>query len=129
MVSLLIVFVFHCSHCSNFAPTIAALINMMSFIGTFDGNFKGWNFGISTKENVLKKGNGWGYMPGITPMPDVNLSDLLSKVPDKNREKVVKAIDFVFRACSKFSSDSAVIPEEWKTAYDMRPWCAFPERR
>ena len=101
----------------------------MIIAGVFDDNFKGWDFKLSSPENIDKKKIMWGYMPGITPMPDVNLSDLLSEVPEKNREKVMEAIDFVFKVCSKSSKDTCVdIPEEWETAYDMRPWCAFPER-
>ena len=74
---------------------------------------------------------GWGYMPGITPKSRSDYSDLLSEVPERNKEKVMEAIDFVFKYCSKLSNDSsnADIPKEWETAYDMRPWCAFPERR
>jgi hypothetical protein len=70
---------------------------------------------------------GWGYMPGITPKSDY--INLLSEVPEKNKERVIEAIEFVFKICSKQSKTCEEIPKEWETAYDMRPWCAFPERR
>lgn len=89
-------------------------------------------------------------MPGITLRPDTDLTDLLSKVPEKNKVKVLKAVETVFGFCSSLSDSNsgslekewgtgydirpslkqnkAVAPMEWETAYDMRPWCAFPER-
>lgn len=66
-------------------------------------------------------------MPGITP--DKDYIDLLDEVPDENKEKVIGAIDFVFNLCSSSSDTCDEIPKEWETAYDMRPWTAFPERK
>lgn len=65
-------------------------------------------------------------MPGIVPGKDY--IDLLTKVPQKNKERVIEAIDFVTKMCAKSSDACPDIPEEWETAYDMRPWTAFPER-
>lgn len=91
---------------------------------------KRWNFDISTKENIAKIKGGWGYMPGIVPRADkVDFSDLVSKVSEKNKEKVLEAIDFVQTFCSSSPDNTCPdIPKEWETAYDMRPWTAFPER-
>ena len=68
-------------------------------------------------------------MPGIATKDGVDYSDLLSDVPDKNKAKVLEAIDFVHKMCSSSSTSCPDVPKEWETAYDMRPWCAFPERR
>jgi hypothetical protein len=67
-------------------------------------------------------------MPGITPAVDLDYTELLSKVPEINKEKVLEAIEFVYKFCSKSSEACMDVPDEWQTAYDMRPWCAFPER-
>lgn len=96
---------------------------------TFDKNRKGWDFNKSVEENIKKTGKVmWGYMPGITPDPGMDYSVLLSKVPEENRERLIEAIEFVYKTCSKTSNACPEIPEEWETAYDMRPWRAFPER-
>jgi len=99
--------------------------------GTFDGNVKNWNFDIPTKENIAKKGKiGWGYMPGIATESGKDYSELLVNVPNENKERVKEAIEFVYKFCSSsYNGPKLVIPEEWETAYDMRPWCAFPERK
>lgn len=67
-------------------------------------------------------------MPGITPDLGMDYSVHLSNVPEENRNKVIEAIEFVFKACSKASNTCPDMPKEWDTAYDMRPWRAFPER-
>jgi len=98
---------------------------------TFDANLSKWNFNLSPTENYGPFKGGWGYMPGITPDPSKDYSDLLSQVPEKNKPKVVEAINFVFKYCSKWArkdSSPMDIPKEWETAYDMRPWTSFPER-
>ena len=80
-------------------------------------------------ENIKNKGKiSWGYMPGITADPSKDYSVLLSKVPDENRKRVTEAIEFVYKYCSKASDVCPDIPKDWETAYDMRPWRAFPER-
>ena len=68
-------------------------------------------------------------MPGITPKPGTDYSDMLSEVPEKNKDKVLEALDFTFKFCSNLSGACPDIPREWETAFDMRPWCAFPERK
>jgi hypothetical protein len=99
------------------------------FLGVFDDNSAKWDSKLSAAENITPMKMMWGYMPGITPKDRSEYSDLLSQVPEKNKEKVMKAIEFVNKFCSKTSDKSSLdVPKEWETAYDMRPWCAFPER-
>jgi hypothetical protein len=50
-------------------------------------------------------------------------------VPEGNKEKVMEAIKFLHKCCSSTVADKGDIPDEWQTAYDMRPWTAFPERK
>jgi hypothetical protein len=66
----------------------------------------------------------------------------LMDVPDANKARVLEAMKFVHEWCSpntqgavgsdeKKEGDETtrkVNPLEWQTAYDMRPWTAFPER-
>jgi predicted aldo/keto reductase-like oxidoreductase len=97
--------------------------------GMFDSNVKNWNFKKPTKENISKMKIGWGYTPGIPTPPGKDYSALLSNVPIEHKARVLEALEFVFDYCSKNSDKKdLVVPDEWKTAYDMRPWTAFPER-
>merc|ERR1719223_215634 len=97
---------------------------------SFDDNVKNWDFNKTTKENITS-GNRvmWGYMPGIPVSSGKDYAALLPKVPEEQKSRVLEALTFVFDYCSK-SSDKKdlVISDEWKTAYDMQPWAAFPER-
>mmetsp|Transcript_28287 Transcript_28287/g.41959 ORF Transcript_28287/g.41959 Transcript_28287/m.41959 type:complete len:492 (-) Transcript_28287:43-1518(-) len=95
----------------------------------FDGNLKKWDFDRSTRENIEKMRSGWGYCPGLAYEPGKDFSKYLEKVPEENREKVMKAIQFAFEHCSSSSDKSStVVPSEWETAYDMRPWLEFPRQ-
>jgi len=96
--------------------------------GTFDSNSKAWNCELSNIENINTRLMQWGYMPGVAIEEGKDYSDVLADVPEKNREKVMEALKFVHKVCSKTSTDKGDIPKEWETAYDMRPWTAFPER-
>ena len=97
--------------------------------GTFDGNLKRWDFTLSNRENIDKMAGGWGYMPGIATQPDTDYTDLLKDLGEKQKEKVIDAIKFTHKYCSKQSSEKYLeVPDDWKPAYDMRPWTAFPER-
>lgn len=98
---------------------------------TFDNNLEKWDFKLPPSENIAPFKVMWGYMPGIATEAGKDYSELLLQVPEKNKARVAEAIDFVHKYCSKKAKDessSLNIPEEWETAYDMRPWCAFPER-
>merc|ERR1712194_83637 len=97
--------------------------------GTFDGNLKKWDFALSNRENIDKMAGGWGYMPGIATQPNTDYADLLKGLGEEQKEKVINAIEFTHKYCSKLSSEKDLeIPDDWKPAYDMRPWTAFPER-
>uniref|UniRef100_A0A7S2R028 NADP-dependent oxidoreductase domain-containing protein n=1 Tax=Eucampia antarctica TaxID=49252 RepID=A0A7S2R028_9STRA len=93
--------------------------------GTFEGNSKSWDINLSSKENIEKLG-GWGWMPGCDTDPKNDYIIELENVPIENKEQVLEALRFVQKYCSK--NCDATIPKEWETAYDMRPWNAYPER-
>ena len=85
---------------------------------------------LPPKENIAKSKVMWGYMPGIATKPGVDYSDHITAVPEENKARVIEAIEFVHKHCSKLSDKSNLdVPKDWETAYDMRPWCAFPERK
>ena len=98
--------------------------------GGFDGNVKNWNFDKPTKENISGIKMMWGYCPGIPVSPGMkDYAELLPNVPVEHKARVLEALEFVFDYCSKSSNKKdLVVPDEWKMAYDMRPWAAFPER-
>ena len=98
--------------------------------GTFDNNLKRWDFSKPARENIQKMRGGWGYMPGIAYEPGQNYDSYLSKVPGKNKAQVLEALQFTHDLCSSSSSDKSIeIPDDWKTAYDMRPWTEFPRQK
>jgi hypothetical protein len=68
-------------------------------------------------------------MPGVAWEEGKDYSDALANVPEGNKEKVMEAIKFLHKCCSSTVADKGDIPDEWQTAYDMRPWTAFPERK
>ncbi len=93
----------------------------------FEGNLQKWDDNLTMKENIENNG-GWGWCPGLDIDPESNeYTEELSNVPDENKSKVLEALKIVKKYCKKDSSLS--IPNEWETAYDMRPWNAFPERK
>jgi hypothetical protein len=71
------------------------------------------------------------YMPGVAIEEGKDYSHLLSNVPEENKEKVLEALDFVRRICSKHSDNKDIpfIEPEWETSYDMRPWTAYPDQK
>lgn len=96
---------------------------------TFDDNLKKWDFQKPVHENIDKIRVGWGYMPGIAYEPNKDYTEYFKEVPDKNKDKVLEAIKFVWKYCSKSSDKSSlVVPVEWTTAHDMRPWVEFPKQ-
>jgi len=96
---------------------------------TFDGNLKMWDWDLSVSENI--QGNyRWKYMPGIALEPEKEYSRYLKDVPDDRKKKILEALQFVHQFCSITSDQTCLdVPREWETAYDMRPWTAFPDRR
>jgi len=96
--------------------------------GTFDGNTKAFDPKLSNEENIKNRYRMYGYMPGVAYDEGTDYSEALAKVPESNKEKVLEAIRFIHKQCST-ETDKVDIPDEWQTAYDMRPWTAFPERK
>eukprot|EP00956_Cyclotella_meneghiniana_P035505 scaffold115510_cov36-Cyclotella_meneghiniana.AAC.1 len=66
-------------------------------------------------------------MPGCAYDPSADYTEELKDVPEKNLPRVKEAMEFVSKWCVPESNKDEV-PLEWQTAYDMRPWMAFPER-
>lgn len=96
---------------------------------TFDGNLKAWDFDKPANENIQKIG-AWPYMPGIAFEPGKDYSKYLENVPEENKAKVLEALEFVHKFSSNTIDRSCLeVPKEWETAYDMRPWTAFPEQK
>lgn len=114
----------------NLIKTFGMLDFAKDRYAAFDNSYKGWDFKKSNNENLMKNRRGWGYVPGIATPPDtgVDYGSMLPDVPENQKAKVLEALDFVFSYCSKSSKADVDIPEGWETAYDMRPWTAFPER-
>ena len=111
---------------------------------TLVGNSEKWDAEKSFKENVFAS-PAFHWMPGCGYIPSHDYSSELSNVPEKNRARVLEAMEFVHEWCCPVNSKSMakeagadekkeeeaetnVVPLEWQIAYDMRPWTAFPER-
>lgn len=104
------------------------------------GNRKKWEEGKSYEEN-LEKGQ-WGYMPGLSIVEGEGYEKELEVCAEGGR--VVEAMRFMHRVFmserrreemqkgeegeEKDDFGDVVIEEDWKAAYDLRPWAAFPER-
>ena len=114
----------------NLIKSFGMLNYAMDRYAMFNGNVRRWDFTKSAKENINKIKGGWGYTPGIPTPPGKDYAALMPNVPDQHKTQVLEALEFVFDYCSMRSDKkNLVVPDEWKTAYDMRPWTAFPERR
>jgi len=99
---------------------------------TLVGNSAKWDEEKTWKENVFAN-PGFNWMPGCGYEEDFDYSSDLKDVPEKNKARVLEAMKFVHEWCSKSNDEKKdeekkKIPLEWQTAYDMRPWTAFPER-
>lgn len=93
--------------------------------GTLTGNLAKWDRSKPWKDNVF--GNpGFNWMPGCAYDSSVDYTEELKDVPTKNIPRVKEAMEFVSKWCGPESKGE--VPLEWQTAYDMRPWMAFPER-
>lgn len=95
--------------------------------GTLVGNSRRWDKNKSWKENIFAN-PGFDWMPGCGFDPSADYSKELKDVPEKNLPRVLEAMRFVNDWCTS-AHGNKVVPLEWQTAYDMRPWTAFPERR
>ena len=83
--------------------------------------------GLSTKINVARNKTGWGFAPGITAKSKSDFLHLLQDVPERNKFRVVRAIEYVGRICSTFSSGhdsfpSEVFSDDFKQAYNIHPF-------
>lgn len=112
---------------------------------TLVGNSKKWDVEKTWKENVFA-GPAFHWMPGCGYDPSHDYTADLKDVPEENKARVLEAMEFVHDWCCPEKAKSMaleacadekkeddgeamkVIPLEWQTAYDMRPWTAFPER-
>jgi len=93
-----------------------------------EGNAEKWDKNVGYWENVEKIGPiMWGYVPGCSIEPGTDYSAELSKCPDSNKQRILEALEFVHKKASKEFKDAPREPGT-ETAYDMRPWTAFPER-
>ena len=109
---------------------------------SMENNSAKWDESLSNEAHIKELGPSWGWTPGTAIKPGMDYSADLANVPERNKARVAEAIAFVHKWCSKKDQgepndddddDDATIdldlPKEWETAYDMRPWTAFPERR
>ena len=104
--------------------------------GTLTRNLAKWDYSKSKDESIQSIGPGWGWMPGTAFDPARDYSKDLTNVPAENLQEVQEAMAFVHRWCQKKENNSNAsetqeeeeVPIDWQTAYDMRPWTAFPER-
>lgn len=96
-----------------------------------------WDYSKTKDENIAAIGPGWGWMPGTAFDPDRDYSEDLRHVPESNVKAVKEAMAFVHKWCQKKEKkndeggekkEEEDIPIDWQTAYDMRPWTAYPER-
>ena len=96
---------------------------------TFDNNLKKWDWNETTCANIMNRKEWWGYMPGLSIENGKDYSKFFENVPAKNKDAVIEAIHFVHKFCSREGEKSTLdIPNDWKDAYDLRAWVAFPEK-
>ena len=115
--------------CHNLIKAYGMLDYAKDRYAVFDKNLQSWDFELSREENIGKSRIGWGYTPGIATRLGSDYSPLLPNVPEKQKEQILKAIEFTYLHCSNNNPAAKLtIPEECECAYDMRPWTAFPER-
>ncbi len=95
-----------------------------TLIESFDKNTEQWDVALSTKINIARNKIGWGFTPGIAVKSKSDFLHLLQDVPEKNKFRVVRAIEYVDRLCSTFSSDydfssDDVLRDDFKKAYNF----------
>lgn len=110
--------------------------------GTLVNNSEKWDVNKTWRENVFASPV-FAWMPGCGYDPSDDYTADLMDVPEENKARVLAAMRFVHEWCCPKKQSVAddekkdgdeiimsrnVIPLEWQTAYDMRPWTAFPER-
>ena len=78
---------------------------------------------LSTKINIARNKATWGFAPGIATKSKCDFLHLFQQVPERNKFRVVRAIEYVYRLCS--ASSDCFCPEvsdDFKKAYDIRPF-------
>ena len=98
---------------------------------TMEKHLKKWDAKKSKEENLKNIGSGFGWVPGCAlDFENLDYSGDLENCPEENREKILEAMHFVHDWTSKQKENKQcpTVPLDWETAYDMRPWTAFPER-
>ena len=71
----------------------------------------------------------WPWVPGCAYDAE-KVDDYMADLKDAlsgNKKEVFEALEMVYKYCGK-SEVCEYVPFDWETAYDMRPWTAFPER-
>lgn len=90
-----------------------------------------WDDTKSKEENVAQYGGVFGWVPGCGYSASQDYTADLEKCPPENQKQIKEAIEFVHKWCrpvKEGEGEKLEVPFEWETAYDMRPWTAFPER-
>lgn len=105
--------------------------------GALIGNSKKWDVHKTLEEN-LGANPFFHWVPGCAYDASYDYMSELKDVPEENLPRVMEAMEFVHKWCvgkegsaedeKKETEEGELVPLEWQTAYDMRPWCAFPER-
>jgi uncharacterized protein len=109
---------------------------------SFESNEAKWDPTKTNDENIIQNvgQNVWGFVPGRTWRSDVDYTTAdLQLVPAAQLSRVLVAEHFVYTHCRKEADDTVtqqppngdgviIIPDEWKTAYDLRPWPDYPDR-
>lgn len=115
----------------NLVKTFGMLEFCKDRYANFESNTQRWNLTLTTPENIHNISS-WYMMPGCEIDPQESYSMELADVPKEHLARVLDALSFVYKFCSHHSNNSkdisGNIPADWGTAYDMRPWAAFPER-
>ena len=104
---------------------------------TLVNNSVKWDINKTWRENVFANPV-FVWMPGCAYDMIHDYTDDLKDVPEENKARVLEAMRFVHEWCcpgthadgkdEKKECNENITPLEWQTAYDMRPWTAFPER-
>jgi len=97
--------------------------------GPMEDHLKKYDMSRTKQENIIAMGPFWVWSPGCGVNPALDYSEDLVNCPAENRDRLMEAIKFVHAVCAKDGDNAGKpVPLEWETAYDMRPWTAFPER-
>jgi uncharacterized protein len=122
--------------------------------GSLENNLAKWDKSLPNDENINKNLVVWGYVPGLPNEEGIDYSNDFAGVPEANMKRVLEAEQFVRYWCSKKNYEKKeekqegaednveegevtggsglhvpVPPKVWETAYDMRPWPDFPDRK